>query len=563
MRQLFVFFFFVSHFLLAQSTYPKNLFRSPLDVPVYLSGTFGELRSNHFHSGIDIKTQQREGLPIYAIGDGYISRIKISPWGFGKAVYITHPNGNYTSVYAHLQKLNSELQEYIKKLQYEQKSYAVEIYPEATTFKVAKGTIIAYSGNSGSSGGPHLHFEIRDSSQRPINPLHFGIAVKDKIAPTVNALFGYTFDQKSHINQSNLPIRINLNEIKPNEFQADKVIASGKIGFGINTFDRQDGTYNKNGIYRVEMKVNDIPYFSYDLEKFSFTETRYINAHIDYNFYKTNKNRIQKIFKWPKNPLSIYRLTKNDGIIVLKEGENYDIEIKITDFAGNKSVIKIPVQGKNLEIKRPTDVLITDRFLRSSIDNIYELNKASIYFPAHTFYENFYIDLKDSDSLLQIHHHKIPVHKKYQIKMDISEYPEAEKNKLFVAHISEEGDLYYESTKRKGNQLIAKTRSLGNFKIAKDTTPPVVKSFNYKEGKWLSNYRYLKIRIYDDLSGIDTFKATLNNQWILMEYDPKTKLLVYDFEDLNFKETKHYLKLIVTDNVGNNTTFTSTFYKKK
>lgn len=563
MRRLFIALFLVSQFLSSQSNYPENLFRSPLDIPVYLSGTFGELRSNHFHSGIDIKTQQREGLAVYAIGDGYISRIKISPWGFGKAIYITHPDGNYTSVYAHLRVLNKELQAYIKKLQYTKKSYSVEIYPDPNTLKITKGTVIAYSGNSGSSGGPHLHFEIRDNSQRPINPLHFGINVKDAISPTINSLYAYTFDQKSQVNQSNRPIQINLNQISKNQYKADTITANGKIGFGVDTFDRQNGTYNKNGVYKVEMRVNGKPYFSYDLEKFSFSETRYINAHIDYTFYKSRKRRIQKLYRWPKNPLSIYNTNVNDGIIEVEPGKIVTVEVKITDFAGNISSIYIPVMGKIKTIERPTEIKTTDRFLRASIDNIYELNTTSLYFPAGTFYENFYIDIAEKDSILEIHNDKIPVHKRYQITMDISNYPEEQKNKLFIANISEKGELYYESTKRKENALIAKTRSLGSFKIAADTSGPKIKPKNFKKNKWLSNYRYLKLRIEDDLSGIDSFHATINGKWILMEYDPKTKTITYDFDDIKFKETKHYLKVDVTDNVGNNTTFTSTFYKNK
>ncbi|XLS30401.1 M23 family metallopeptidase [Flavobacteriaceae bacterium M23B6Z8] len=562
MRRLFILLFLVSQSLFAQNTYPPDLFRSPLDIPVYLSGTFGELRSNHFHSGIDIKTRQREGLPVYAIGDGYISRIKISPWGFGKAIYITHPDGNYTSVYAHLRSFNKELQAYIKKLQYDKKSYSVEVYPDPNAIKVSKGNIIAYSGNSGSSGGPHLHFEIRDSSQRPINPLHFGIQVKDAISPTVNSLYAYTFDQKSQVNKSNKPIQININEEAPNRFIADTISASGKIGFGINTFDRQSGTYNKNGVYEVAMKVNGKPYFSYNLEKFSFSETRYINAHIDYEYYRSRKSRIQKLYRWPKNPLSIYRNNTNDGIIEVQVGSNMLIEIQITDFEGNTSDIIIPVKGKVADIERPTEIKTTDRFLRASIDNIYELNSASVYFPAGTFYENFYIDIKEHDSVLRIHHDKVPVHKRYQITMDITDYPAELKGKLFIASVSDKGEVYYETTKRKENALTAKTRSLGDFKIVADTTAPTVKPKNFKKNKWLSNYRYLKLRIEDDLSGIDSYTATMNGKWILMEYDPKTKTLTYDFEDLEFKETKHYLEVVVTDNVGNNTTFTSTFYKK-
>lgn len=562
MRFLITLFILITTSLSAQKEYPKDAFRSPLDIPILLSGTFGELRSNHFHSGVDIKTQQREGLSIFSVGDGYISRIKISPWGFGKALYITHPDGYYTSVYAHLQEFSPAIEAYIKKLQYERETYELEVYPDPDTFTVSKGELVAYSGNTGSSGGPHLHFELRDASQRPINPLLFGMKASDTKAPTILGVYGYSNDDESQINQSNTPIQININKQNDGTFLADKVLASGKIGFGLHTFDSQDYTSNKNGVYAVEMSVNGTPYFSYDFEKFSFNETRYINALIDYERYTTTKQRIQKCFISPENPLSIYGHKVDNGILTVKEGLSYDVLLKVKDFEGNESVIHIPVEGKKMESLQKTETLITDHFLRAAIDNNYEFENASVFFPSNTFYENFYIDISSNDSTLVIHNDKVPVHKNFTVNFDISSYEGAEKRKLFIARIDEENNLIYEKTSKSKTKLSTRTRNLGVYTLALDTIAPKIAPVNFNNKQWLNDYEYLKVKIVDDLSGIANYRATINGQWILMEYEPKKDMLTYKFKDRTFTKSEHELKIIITDNVGNTTTFTNTFYRK-
>ena len=558
-----VFLLFISATVKAQKKYPEDVFRSPLDIPLLLSGTFGELRSNHFHSGVDIKTQQREGLSILSIGDGYISRIKVSPWGFGKALYITHPNGYYTSVYAHLKNFSPEIEAYVKSLQYKRETYNLEVYPKINQFKVSKGQLVAYSGNTGSSGGPHLHFEIRDASQRPINPLFFGMDVTDTKIPTVGGLYGYSMDNNSQINQVNTPIEININEIKSGIFKADKVVANGKIGFGIQAFDGQDYTANKNGVYTVEMFVNGTPYFGYDFEKFSFSETRYINTLIDYENYKTTKQRIQKCFISSENPLSIYHHKVDNGILEVKEGLTYLVTIKIKDFKGNESSIEIPIEGKKQEIIKPTEITITDHFLRAKIDNNYTFKKASVFFPKNTFYENFYIDLKRTDSTLTVHNDKVPAHKNFTINFDASEYTELERRKLFIARLNDNDEFIHERTSKKGAKLSTKTRNLGTFTLAIDTIAPTAKPVNFKNEQALSDYKYLRVKMHDDLSGIATYRATINGKWILMEYEPKKDMLSYNLNDLKFDESKYKLKIILTDNVGNTNKFIYTLYPKK
>lgn len=216
----------------AQEKYPKEVFQSPLEIPLVLAGTFGELRSNHFHSGIDIKTQQREGLPVLAVADGTVTRIVVSHWGYGKALYVAHPNG-YTSVYGHLKKFGPEIEEYVKKVQYAKQSYEVEIFPDYGELKVSQGTTVAFSGNTGGSSGPHLHFEIRSSvNEKPTNPLLYGYDVRDATDPTLLGLYAYPLSKDALINQSEEKIQINYTKQADGSFLAEKVTASGSIGFG-------------------------------------------------------------------------------------------------------------------------------------------------------------------------------------------------------------------------------------------------------------------------------------------------------------------------------------------
>ena len=247
---------------------PETNFQSPLDIPLILSGTFGELRSNHFHAGIDIKTQQRQGLPVYAVEDGTVSRIKISHWGYGKALYIAHPNG-YTSVYAHLQKFGPEIEAYVKKLQYEKQRYEVEVFPQYGELTVSKGDTVAYSGNTGGSSGPHLHFEIRNSmDEKPTNPLLYGFSVRDATNPNITGLFAYPLSDSAQVNQSQKRIEIPFSRQADGTYLAEPVTASGLIGFGIETYDRQDLAANKNGVYRVEQRVNGKTYTDMDFKAF-------------------------------------------------------------------------------------------------------------------------------------------------------------------------------------------------------------------------------------------------------------------------------------------------------
>ncbi len=561
-RTFFCFLLLMAIALNSQEKYPLDAFRPPLDIPLVLAGTFGELRSNHFHAGIDIKTQQRQGLPIYGIADGSVTRIKVSHWGYGKALYIAHPNG-YTSVYAHLQKFSPEIEAYVKKIQYQKKSYEVEMFPDFGELKVRKDDIIAFTGNTGGSSGPHLHFEIRSSvSEKPTNPLLYGLEVRDATNPILTKVFAYPLSGNAQVNQSNRKVQVNFRKQSNGTFLADKVFAAGTIGFAIGTYDRQDLAANRNGVYGVQQIVNGKVYTDYDFESFSFAESRYINTLIDYEHFGKSKQRLQRCFKAPGNRLSIYNELYNDGKIDIQEGMSYQVEIRIRDLEDNMIKLMIPVEGKRGALLVPEEKFETSDFIVAKKPNNFDLGIAKVYFPANTFYDDFYIDLKKGTDTVTIHNNSVPAHRNFTITFDTSKYSEEERKKLFIARLDRKLKANYATTFKRGEVFTTRTRNLGTYTLAKDTIPPKVYAKNFKEKQWLNNYRYLSLHISDDLSGIDSYSATVNGEWILMEYEPKTRTITYNFDDIILDKKQCTLKVVVKDNVGNSTTFTSSFYRK-
>ncbi len=556
---LFLVVIFSYNFGFTQVNYPKDYFVKPLEVPLILSGTFGELRTNHFHAGLDIKTQQRQGLNVVASANGYVSRIKISHWGYGKALYIRHPNG-YTTVYGHLKKFAPEIEAYIKKRQYQKKSFTIELFPTSNELKVTKGEVVAYSGNSGSSGGPHLHFEIRDSRSHPINPMFFGIELPDTKNPLIRAGVIYSFGDSSHVNNSN-----KINELvlkyKDGAMVANTVEAYGKIGIGVNVVDKLDGALNNNGIFNLQMTVNGKKVYEHEVNTFSFTESRYINTLMDYERYYRKRQRIQKCFVEPANKLSIYKKLVNKGYLSIKEGLSYQIQITAKDFKGNSSKLIIPIKGvKSNSIAKDT-LIKTPHFFKAKEYNKINQDNISVAFPKNSFYKDLFFDFNYKDNVVKLHNSGIPLHKKFTLTFDISNYPAKNKKQVIIAEITKKGRLSYATTRRKENKVYTRSRSLGKYTLAIDSIPPKIKPINFKNNKKLSKYRYLKVKISDNLSGIKSYRGEIDGKWILFEYDAKRRLLTYDFNDSKLEGNKHTLKVTATDNVNNTNTYIATFYK--
>ncbi len=560
---VFLLFLSLSGFLNSQNKYPTDYFINPLDIPLVLSGTFGELRSNHFHAGIDIKTQQKEGLKVVAAGDGYVSRIKVSHWGYGKALYITHANG-YTTVYGHLKKFSPSIEAYVKKRQYKKESFTIQLYPKASELIVKQGQQVAYSGNSGSSGGPHLHFEIRDTKAKPINPMLFGIKIPDHKKPIIKNAVVYAETDTSQVNKSNTSIDLVFKPQKNGDLLANRIYAYGKIGIGVNAIDKLDGAINNNGIYDLQMVLNGKKVFQYTVETFSFAESRYINSLIDYKRFAEKKQRIQKCFIEPSNRLSIYKNVIKKGFINIKDSLDYQIKITASDFEGNKTNLIIPIKGKKDTIIHYKKIKKTAYNFKSNQFNKISDSIVIATFPKGTFYNDLYFDYSYKDGIVRMHNNTVPLHKNFTMSFDVSKYDSEEIKHLFIARKNKYGRLYYSTTKRNDNKLYTSSKSLGDYTLVSDVDKPKISPLNFKSKQWLTKHQTIKVKISDKGSGIKSYRGEIDGSWVLMEYKPKKGYLEYNFNDNKLTEkSEHTLKVKVTDNVNNSTTFTTTFFRKE
>ena len=381
----------LSTVVFAQTEYSKDYFGVPLDIPMLVSGNFAELRPNHFHAGFDLKTLGREGIEVHAVADGHVSRIKISPYGNGSALYIDHPNG-FTSVYCHLQKVVGPIGDFIKKTQYKEKSFEIEVFLKPNDLVVKKGEVIALTGNTGSSQGPHLHFEFRDTkTEKIINPLLFGYDkyLKDTRKPSVSALYVYPADDNTVVNKSQRPLLLNLSLQKDGTYLANKVSANGKIGFGITADDYDASSGSKNGVYKVQSFLNGKPSFGYQMDTYSFDEMRYINALVDYSRYRKTGQRVQKLFMSTPYPLSILKTDASNGVITVLPNLTSVYRIEVADFFGNTTVINVPISFDNASSIIAKEMVPSKYFVKVNRDNSFGKDNWSVFFPAGTFYENF------------------------------------------------------------------------------------------------------------------------------------------------------------------------------
>ncbi len=552
MKYCVLFFLLITASMTAQSVKTTD-FDVPVKIPLLVSGSFGELRSNHFHSGTDFSANFKTGDPIYAPADGVINRIKVSTFGYGKALYLKHNNG-YTTVYGHLNDYGKKIDQYIKEHQYQKQQFEIELFPLAKELPVKKGEIIGYIGNTGGSGGPHLHYEIRDTkTEHILNPLEISLkdAVTDTEHPIINGVYVYPLTDETVIDGSNHFFEISLKK-RNNQYVSDEIRAKGNIGVGINTHDTQNNSRGKNGIYKMVTFVNGSKTFEVVFDEFSFSETRHINHYIDYKYYQQTGNRIQKLFVVNELPLSLVKTRKNNGEIVVDQPGAVNFRIEVYDVHLNKQTIEIPFVYNDYEPmpkKQPQGKYID--YLK---DYVFEKGNVSVEWDARTFYEDVYLDIEFITNGVKLHKDEYPAQKNINVKIMVPEdYPN--KDKTFIGLVGNGKTKYFDTWKRE-NDFRIRTKELGTYQLVQDLEKPIVRFVNDK--KVFSGEDTLVFEIEDALSGIGSYNGYLNDQWILFEYDYKTKKLIHQLKDKKYTTGSNVLRLEVTDRVGNNVTFEQT-----
>ena len=556
MKILFIIFSIIPWLIHAQTKYPTNYFSNPLEIPLILNGNFGESRSNHFHSGIDIKTQLKEGLKVFSVAKGNISRIKIAHGGFGKAIYVSHPNG-YTTVYAHLKKFNNSIEEFVKKIQYKKQSYEVDLYLNTSDLKVFNNEIIGFSGNTGSSSGPHLHFETRKTvNQKALNPLLFGIEIKDTRRPVVNSLYMY---KKLKSGSISLPYKVVLNKINDSTFATKKIKVNGLVSFGLSGFDRQDLAKNKNGIYEISTFLNENLINSMKFDSFFFEESIKINSLIDYSFFVENRKRILKLFLEDENDLSIYS-TKNKGFVDVKQKTELLFKIVAKDIKGNSISINVPLDYENMVKATLTNSqgVSYSKKIENIIENDFEFKNSHVNIPKNTFLKNRKIKIEHPNDTLKIINPYIPLYKNIKIKF---KNPNNNKGNYLAVKDYNNKELFASSKLNPLNYFELKTKKLGLYFVKNDSLSPEISPLNFKNGDWVSNKKYLKFKILDKQSGIKKYKGKINGKWMLFEYEYKKNLISYEFDSFYLSKSKNEVEIEVEDMVGNTLIKTFTFYR--
>lgn len=550
-----------------KAEYPKDYFRAPVEGEVRLSGTFGELRSNHFHSGIDIKGFR--GRKIVSAAEGYIYRINVRAGGYGNGLYIKHPNG-YITVYGHLNSYSEEIADFVAQWQADNKQFEVDYYPDSTEFKVVKGQQVGTMGNTGYSFGPHLHFEIREAeTDNPINPLHFGIQVPDSRAPLMNQLRVFGLDENTLTTHKET---YNLQSASAGRYKVNKdtiTINAERAGLGIKTYDLMDAVRNWNGVYKIEMLVDGEKQYQIELDEFSFEEWAYLNAHVDYQDVQENKSYFNRCYQMPGNQFSGYELAENKGIITLNEQKAKRIEIISSDFRGNKTRVGFWLK------KAPGPLATRDQafnyFLPHQQEN--QINNYYLYlkFPEGIFYEDlemeYHFDQAQGPNLFStthsIHNPLTPIHKSFEIAIRPSLIPEQLQEKAFIARCSKENRITNCGGEWEAGMLRTRVGGFGDYAVMIDTVPPSIQAEDFRAD--LRGRKSINFKATDDIGTSGRarglrYEASIDGQWVLLTYDLKYDRFTHTFEK-NLASGEHVFRLEITDDKDNVAVFEKEFLR--
>lgn len=558
---LFVFFLIFVNVFFGQKPIDSTNFGSPLKIPLVLSGNFCEMRPNHFHTGLDIKTQGGIGKEVISIEEGYVSRIYYSHWGYGLAVYITHPNG-YTSVYAHLSSFSKKIEKKVKEIQEQQESETFNEYLKPNEIVLKKGELIGLSGSSGSSYAPHLHFEIRDTkTELAMNPLLFGFNIKDTKNPDIKGVKLYPISDDAIINGEHKAVYISAKSTGNNSYSLrESVKAYGDIGIGIHTTDKLNAAGNVCGVYEVEMKVNNETIYGHQMKYMDFDKSRYINHHKDYDEYHINKKNIHKNFIVGNNELDIYKNLKNNGVLTVKTDSIYKVNYLVKDAYFNKSSLSFSISGEKKPEKsfKPNKTNCT-RYFDYDKGVFFDTTNFTLLMAKGTIYNSHcfnYEAIRDSSYLADIHivnSEEIPVHGYFQLLIKPREnWAKKYQDKLIVVELTDKGyQINREGTYVNG-LVHTRVRAYGRYTLNIDTVSPYIQlQTNEKSLTSLKSSSRIDFKIGDNLSGLDTYKAYLNGKWILANYNRKRGTLSVNLSNGAPIKGDNKLKIELVDERGN------------
>lgn len=544
---------------ITNNTAEAQQLRKPMDIPVLLSGNFGELRSNHFHSGIDFKTQGVEGKPIHSVQDGYVSRISVSPWGYGNGLYITHPDGT-TTVYGHLQKFSQKITAYLKEKQYEQESFNVNLSLTPDELPVKEGELVALSGNTGSSGGPHLHFEVRDTeTEEPMDPIeYYKDLIKDTQAPKIQGIMVYSMPGKGVVNGSRRKL-----ELKPvtakngKQTLTGKIEAWGEIGLAVKGYDYMDNTSNIYGIKDITLTADSQVIFHSNLDRFAFDESRYLNSFTDFEEWKEHRSFYIKSFVDPGNRLR-FTESLNRGILTIDEPRTYHLTYQLADAFGNTTQLSIRIEGKEQPIPE-IDTENTELFHWWS-DNRFGAKGIRLTIPKGNLYDDLYFrySVKEDSTALGATHilHNKPVafHKSAKLSLRLQTDTLENKQQYGIVRLQNGRRSWTGGVYRNG-WVDADIKEMGSYTLGQDLVPPTITPLN--PATWVSQ-QAIALRLSDNLSGVQTYRGEIDGQYVLFEMNSKS-VITYHFDKERLARGKHTLKLIVTDACGNQSTYTYPF----
>lgn len=530
----------------AAQTYPRGYFRSPLNIPMQLVANFGEIRPNHWHMGLDVRTQQRVNLPVYAAADGYIAKIKVEPGGFGQAIYINHPNG-YTTLYAHLNQFFPALQQAVKEQQYRQETWALELEFPPTQFPVHKGSFIALSGSTGGSAGPHVHFEIRDTkTDKVLNPLLFDFPIPDAVPPSVTRLAVYNRNQSTYLQKPQL---LSLAAVKGRTVG----VGSPSISFAIGANDKFTGSANPNGIYAARILLDGKPVSSFALNNISYAETRYINAQIDYPFVSRGGGHLQHLTPLPGATAVAYDTYGGDGVLHLPDTEPHSVLIEVQD--ANFNTTRIPFSVRYNPALAPVVAKAGDeQFLPNNV-NVFERDNFQVVTTEKTIYDTVNISFSAGSNgtvnavspLYTFLSEAIPVQDSATVRIKPSgPIPAAWEDRIVIKNVSG-SKTFVEKAVWQNGWLMARFRQFGTFQAFIDQAPPSVGNVPAD----LTRASRLVFIPTDNFNAIRSFRAELDGQWLRFTND-KGRTWIYTFDE-HFPKGEHQLKIVVEDEAGNAT----------